>query len=137
HRSAARLRRLADDSIESRAAKQTCKVPDRQMIDPSTLRPHYAAFLAPGRVLLTGHSHQAWPDVARAAQTEAFDDAARLADDKWPAAFAAADAVRAYVGRCLDCPPSQIALAANTHELVTRMLSACDLSARPRLVTTT
>lgn len=107
------------------------------MIDPRELRPHYSAFLKAGRVLLTGHSHQAWPDVARDAQVEAFDDAARLADHKWAAAFAAADAVRAYVGRSLDCAPQQIALAASTHELVTRMLSACGLEQRPHLVTTT
>ncbi len=107
------------------------------MLQPETLRPHYSAFLKAGRVLLTGHSHQAWPDAAREGQLEAFDDAARLADDKWGAAFAAADAVRAYIGRCIDCPPPQIALAASTHELVTRMLSACDLQRRPHLVTTT
>ncbi|MBK7864922.1 MAG: aminotransferase class V-fold PLP-dependent enzyme [Archangiaceae bacterium] len=107
------------------------------MLEPAALRPHYSDFLSPGRVLLTGHSHQAWPNEARRGQLEAFDDAARLADDKWGAAFAAADAVRAYVGRVLDCAPSQIALAPNTHELVTRFLSACDLRARPHLVTTT
>ncbi|MBL8952535.1 MAG: aminotransferase class V-fold PLP-dependent enzyme [Myxococcaceae bacterium] len=107
------------------------------MLLPEKLRPHYSAFLEAGRVLLTGHSHQAWPDAAREGQLEAFDDAARHADDKWGAAFAAADAVRAYVGRLLDCAPSQVALAPNTHELVTRMLSACDLRGRPHLVTTT
>lgn len=107
------------------------------MLSPEILRPHYSAFLKPGRVLLTGHSHQAWPDAARDGQLEAWDDAAKLADDKWGAAFDAADAVRAYVGRLLDCAPSQVALAASTHELVCRMLSACDLKQRPHLVTTT
>jgi kynureninase len=105
------------------------------MLQPVALRPHYARFLTPGRVLLTGHSHQAWPDAAREGQLEAFDDAAAHVDDKWPRAFEAADAVRAYVGRCLDVAPKQIALGQNTHELVLRMLSACPV--RPRLVTTT
>lgn len=107
------------------------------MLSPQILRPHYSAFLKPGRVLLTGHSHQAWPDAARAGQLEAWDDAAKLADDKWGAAFEAADAVRAYVGSLIDCPPAQVALAASTHELVCRMLSACDLVRRPHVVTTT
>jgi hypothetical protein len=31
-------------------------------------------------VLLTGHSHQAWPDCAREAMVEYFDDSARLVD---------------------------------------------------------
>lgn len=106
------------------------------MLAPAQLRPHYSAFLKAGRILLTGHSHQAWPDAARDGQLEAWDDAARLADDKWGAAFEAADAVRAYVGRCIGCAPTQIALAANTHELVLRMLSACSPQ-RKHVVTTT
>ena len=106
------------------------------MLSPAALRPHYSAFLKPGRLLLTGHSHQAWPDVARAGTLECFDDAAKLADDKWAAAFAAADAVRTYVGACLGADAAQIALAPNTHELVLRFLSALDLKSRPHLVTT-
>ncbi|MGW2222828.1 kynureninase, partial [Nonomuraea sp. NPDC001684] len=58
------------------------------------LAPHYSAFRAADRLLLTGHSHQAWPDVALAGQIEAFDDAARDVDDKWAAAFKKADRVR-------------------------------------------
>ncbi len=107
------------------------------MLSPLELRGHYSEFLKPGRVLLTGHSHQAWPDLARGGMLECFDDAAKLADDKWPAAFAAGDAVRQYVGRCLGTGSAQIALAPNTHELVLRFLSALDLKARPLLVTTT
>ena len=34
-------------------------------------------------VLLTGHSHQAWPDVAFDAQKQAWLDAAEQVDDKW------------------------------------------------------
>jgi kynureninase len=107
------------------------------MISPTSVRPHYSKFLKPGRVLLTGHSHQAWPDVAEVGISECFDDAARLADDKWSAAFAVADEVRAFIGRLLAVPPEQIALGANTHELVLRFLSALDLEARPHLVTST
>jgi kynureninase len=87
-------------------------------------------------VLLTGHSHQAWPDVARAAQLEAFDDAARDADDKWERAFARADRVRAGFARLLDEPGATIALGASTHDLLVRWLSALPLRQRPRLVTT-
>ncbi len=107
------------------------------MTTPADLRKHYGNFLRTGKVLLTGHSHQAWPDVAREGVLACFDDAARLADDKWGAAFAAADAVRAYVSRLIGADADQIALAASTHELVLRFLSAVDLKARPRLVTTT
>lgn len=103
---------------------------------PNALAAHYARFRVGERVLLTGHSHQAWPDVSREAQLAAWDDAARDADDKWAAAFARADLVRAGFARRVGAKPVEIALGQNTHELVTRFLSALPLDARPRLVTT-
>ena len=106
-------------------------------LDPATLRSHYHAFLRPGRVLLTGHSHQAWPDVARDAMVAAFDDAAELVDDKWQRAFEAADAVRDGLVERLGGARHEYALASNTHELVTRFLSALDLTGRRRHLVTT
>lgn len=104
---------------------------------PNGLAPHYSRFGVAERLLLTGHSHQAWPDVAREGQAEAFDDAAAAADDKWDRAMAKADEVRAGYRRLLHEPDGEIALAASTHELVVRLLSGLDLrGARPRLVTT-
>lgn len=106
------------------------------MIDSATLRSHYTAFLRPGRVLLTGHSHQAWPDVARAAVVECFDDAALHVDDKWGAAFAVADEVRGAIAATLGGRARDYALDGNTHALVTRFLSALPLARRRHLVTT-
>ena len=101
------------------------------------LAPHYRRFGVAERLLLTGHSHQAWPDAALDGVLEAFDDAAQLVDEKWPRAFAAADAVRAGFRMWLDdADDAALALGANTHELVVRMLSSLDLRARPRIVTT-
>ncbi len=97
---------------------------------------HYARFRVSERVLLTGHSHQAWPDVAFSAQKQAWLDAAELVDDKWGRAFEAADEVRAGFRRLLDDPDGHIALGQNTHELLIRFLSALPLRERPRLVTT-
>lgn len=104
---------------------------------PNALAPHYARFRVTERVLLTGHSHQAWPDVGRDGQVEAFDDAAAWVDDKWDRAAAKADDVRGGVRRLLADPGAEVALAASTHELVVRFLSGLDLAGgRPRLVTT-
>ena len=97
---------------------------------------HYSRFRVTERVLLTGHSHQAWPDVAFDAQRQAWLDAAELVDDKWERAFEVAAEVRAGYRRLLDDPDGHIALGQNTHELVTRFLSALPLRERPRLVTT-
>lgn len=102
---------------------------------PNALAPHYSRFGVANRLLLTGHSHQAWPDVARDGQIAAFDDAAHDVDAKWDKAFAKADRVRAGFGALLGEPDARLALGANTHELVTRFLSAVDLRRRPRLVT--
>jgi kynureninase len=100
------------------------------------LAKHYKRFRVAERLLLTGHSHQAWPDVAFEGVTEAFADAADAVDAKWERAFAKAEAVRAGFRRLLDDPAGDYALDANTHALVVRFLSALDLRGRPRLVTT-
>src|SRR5690242_9444260 len=93
------------------------------------LRPHYSRFLDPleakGEILLTGHSHQAWPDVAREAQLEAWDDAARLIDDKWGKIFGELlPSFRAHVANRIGCSRADdTAIAQNTHELVYRLAS--------------
>ena len=103
---------------------------------PNALAPDYARFRVAERLLLTGHSHQAWPDCGYEGQTQAWLDAAYYVDDKWEEAFAQANRVRDGFARLLGEPRGDIALGANTHELVVRLLSALPLSARPRLVTT-
>jgi selenocysteine lyase/cysteine desulfurase len=103
---------------------------------PNPLAAHYRRFAVADRLLLTGHSHQAWPDVGFEAQAEAWLDAAELVDEKWERAFARADQVRDGFARLLGDRGDGIALAPNTHELVVRLLSALPLGARPRLVTT-
>jgi selenocysteine lyase/cysteine desulfurase len=100
------------------------------------LAAHYSRFRVAERLLLSGHSHQAWPDVAAEGLAEAFEDAAREVDGKWDAAFAKADEVRAGFRRFLGDPRAELALGASTHDLVIRLLSAFDLRSRPKLVTT-
>jgi len=100
------------------------------------LAAHYSAFRVTERLLLTGHSHQAWPDVGREGQLEAWQDAAEHADLKWERAFAKAERLREGVRRLLDDPGAPVALGPNTHELVLRFLSALPLRERPKLVTT-
>lgn len=102
----------------------------------SELRAHYASFLKEGRILLTGHSHQAWPDVAREGLARAFDDAALHVDDKWAEAMKAARSVQTAVAAQLGGAPENVALAASTHDLLTRLLSALDWSKGRHIVTT-
>ena len=106
------------------------------MISAEELAPHYSAFRVSERLLLTGHSHQAWPDVGREGVMEAWDDAALHADEKWGRAFAKAERVRDGFRHWLEAPGAELALDQNTFGLVLRFLSALDLPRRPRLVTT-
>jgi kynureninase len=110
---------------------------------PNPIAGHYTRFRVEERLLLTGHSHQAWPDVALEGQIEAWTDAAERVDDKWERAAEKADRVRQGFARLLGDGSAArhvntgggIALGASTHELVLRFLSALPLRERPRLVT--
>ena len=106
------------------------------MINPEELAKHYTRFRVTERILLTGHSHQAWPDIAFEAQQQAWLDTAEHVDDVWELAFQKANEVRRGFARLLDDTPERIALASNTHELVVRFLSALPMRKRPQLVTT-
>ena len=97
---------------------------------------HYSRFRVTERLLLTGHSHQAWPDVALEAQQRAWLDAAELVDDKWTRATEQAGRVRFGFARLLGDSAENVALGQNTHELVTRWLSALPYRARHRIITT-
>jgi kynureninase len=105
------------------------------LTSPEELARDYSAFRVAGRLLLTGHSHQAWPDVGREGVVEAWDDAALAVDDKWERAFAKAERVREGFRTLVGDPGGAIALDQNTHGLALRFLSALDLRSRPRLVT--
>ena len=104
--------------------------------NPNPLAPHYSRFRVAERLLLTGHSHQAWPDAGFEGQVEAWADAAEHVDEKWERAAEMAERVRLGYARLLGDRDGSLALGPNTHELVIRLLSALPLSERPRLVTT-
>jgi kynureninase len=114
--------------------------PESLYSHPNALAPEYSRFRVHERLLLTGHSHQAWPDCGLRGQTRAWDAAAEFVDEKWEEAFGRADRVRRGWATLLGSPDSpddgDYALGSNTHELVVRFLSALPLSTRPRVVTT-
>lgn len=103
---------------------------------PNALARHYTRFRVAERLLLTGHSHQAWPDCAERGQALSFADAADLVDEKWGRAFEKAARVRRAIASLLDDDNGYIALAPNTHELIVRFLSALPIARRPRIVST-
>lgn len=107
--------------------------------DLPAFRSAYRHFLRDDRILLSGHSHQAWPDVARDAMIAAFDDAALFVDDKWSrAVFPKMGQVgQRILARLGFAENDAITFGKSTHELVTRLLSCFPLSSKPVIVTTT
>jgi kynureninase len=103
---------------------------------PNALAPHYARFRVDKRLLFTGHSHQAWPDSGLVGQLEAWTDAAEHVDEKWERAFAKAARVKKGFSGLLGDADGVYTLAASTHDLLVKWLSALDLRKRPRLVST-
>ncbi|UTW44285.1 hypothetical protein KFE80_07690 [bacterium SCSIO 12696] len=100
------------------------------------LAPHYSAFKVDERLLFTGHSHQAWPDVAAQGQLEAFESAAHSVDEKWHTAFAKADILRNYLRQWYDDPNGLYCLAENTHILLVSWLSSLNLKRKAKIITT-
>jgi selenocysteine lyase/cysteine desulfurase len=103
------------------------------------LRSHFSRFLnaEPDRLHFAAHSHHPWPDVTREAQLQAWDDAARLVDDKWEHILGPVlDEFRTHVAGHLNLPdPSTIAVAPNTHELLKRILSCLPTDRPIRILT--
>lgn len=101
---------------------------DRQAIDDvaARVRPSYRRFLERDELLMTGHSHQAWPDVSRDGHLAAWDDAAALVDGKWGKIFEEIlpEFRRHIATRLGTARPDDIAIAPNSHELAYR-LSTC------------
>ena len=82
----------------------------------------------PGVLHCAAHSHHYWPDVTFAAQQQAWLDAERLADSKWQHVFGevlpgARRRVAAVLG---TTDPDAIAFAANTHEILVRLVSCVE-----------
>ena len=92
----------------------------------------------PERLHFAAHSHHLWPDVARNAHIKAWDDAARLTDDKWDNVLntvwpEVSDAIARHL-RLADA--TTLVPAPNTHEFVNRLLSCGPTEGAPQVLTT-
>jgi selenocysteine lyase/cysteine desulfurase len=81
---------------------------------------------APERLHMAAHSHHLWPDASHGGQMQAFEDAVRLADDKWDHIFGEVyPAAQRHVAKELNLPQSEtIVFAPNTHDLIVTLFSA-------------
>jgi kynureninase len=92
----------------------------------------------PRRINLAAHSHHEWPDVTFEAQMRCWEDAARLAGDKWQVVFGELlPSLREGIAAILNLPdPATLAIAPNTHEFVCRILSCFPPDRPVRILTT-
>lgn len=100
------------------------------------LQPHYIHFNVANRLLFTGHSHQAWPDIALEGIQEAYHTAADRVDDKWEKAFEKTEVLRNYLRRYYDDPDGMYCQGENTHSLLVSWLSGFDLQNKHKIITT-
>src|SRR6267143_3726330 len=103
-------RGILNEDAESTSVPRSLGDPFRAVINPEELAKHYTRFRVTERILLTGHSHQAWPDVAFEAQQQAWLDTAKYVDDVWEKAFEQAGTPAAHCVRLLDDSPDRMAL---------------------------
>ena len=80
----------------------------------------------PERLHFAAHSHHLWPDASFDGQTEAWNDAARLADRKWDKVMDEVWAeAQGHVTRELGTGmPGAIVFSSNTHDFLTRLVTA-------------
>lgn len=103
---------------------------------PNLLADDYRHAAVGARILLTGHIHQALPDVAYKSYEEHWDCFNKYGEEGWDEAFDKMWQTREGFSRIIDCQPEHVALASSVHELFVRFLSILPLQQRPRIITT-
>ncbi len=102
------------------------------------MKEHFSRFFAadPNRLHFAAHSHHPWPDASYEAHMRSWEIAATLADYKWDYLCGEVlPRVRSRVAGILGLPgPETLTFAPNTHELLTRLVSA--LPTPTRILTT-
>ncbi|MCL6730859.1 class V aminotransferase [Sphingomonas hankyongi] len=80
----------------------------------------------PDRLHFAAHSHHLWPDASFEGQTEAWNDAARLADRKWDKVMGEVwPEAQAHVSRELGTGQSDaVVFSSNTHDFLIRLVTA-------------
>ncbi|CAN5271562.1 kynureninase [soil metagenome] len=100
------------------------------------LQPHYSHFNVANRLLFTGHSHQAWPDVAFAGIQNYMRMVAERVDTKWDTGFEKTEILRNYLRDYYDDPDGLYCREQNTHVLLVSWLSSLSLINKPKIITT-
>lgn len=101
---------------------------------PNTLSQDYKHAAVAQRIMLTGHLHQALPDVCEKAYREHWDCLNKHGEERWDEVFQRADRLRRGFADILEGETGNIALAPSVHELFVRFLSALPIAKGGRIV---
>lgn len=102
---------------------------------PNHLSQDYQHAAVAQRIMLTGHIHQALPDVCEKAYREHWDCLNKYGEERWDEVFRRADRLREGFASILEGEVENIALAPSVHELFVRFLSALPIARGGRIVT--
>lgn len=102
---------------------------------PNCLSRDYQHAAVAQRIMLTGHIHQALPDVCEQAYKEHWDCLNKHGEERWGEVFRRADRLRQGVAAILEGEEKNIALAPSVHDLFVRFLSALPITEGGRIVT--
>ncbi len=103
---------------------------------PNLLAQDYQHAAVDSRIMLTGHIHQAIPDVAEAGYQEHWDCLNKYGEERFDVVFDKAARVRRGFAGLVDSRPEHIALASSVHELFVSFISALTLKPGCRIITT-
>jgi kynureninase len=103
---------------------------------PNYLSQDYTHAAVAQRIMLTGHIHQALPDVCEKAYKEHWDCLNKYGEERWEEVFSRTDRLRQGFATILEADVKNIALASSVHDLVIRFLSSLPLQKGGRIVTT-
>jgi len=103
---------------------------------PNVIAPHYKHAQVALKLMLTGHVHQAVPDVAKAGYEEHWDCLSKYGHERFDIVFDKADQVRQGFARLIDANAEQIALGSSVHDLFVRFMSSLNFSQRKKIIAT-
>lgn len=102
----------------------------------NNLAQHYSKFKVTERILLSGHSHQAWPDVAFEGIQECWEDASSLVDLKWSKVLNKIEDVKTGYRLLMNDDIGEMSFAQSTHELLVKLFSALDFTKKNKIILT-
>ncbi len=103
---------------------------------PNIIASHYRHAQVELKLMLTGHVHQAIPDIAKAGYAEHWECMSKYGHERFDTVFDKAQIVREGFAELIHADAQNIALGSSVHDLFMRFLSCLDVDSRRKVITT-